>query len=264
MKNRLPIALSVTALVVALLGSTGAAEAVISFAANAGKLRGFAPSKTSKKNTVVVRGANGKIDARSIPASARGATGAPGAAGPTGPAGPKGDKGDKGDTGDTGAQGLQGIQGLKGDKGDKGDTGDVGPVGPTEVLIRSSTFSFTMNSLETWSFTTSKSGKLFVTAYLAVQETCNGPGTCTFQHGMLLDNNPSMLGRRLFSVAAGTSAIRYITLPAASFGNVTAGAHTVRVGWNLINISGGTTGSASVIDYTGSGRPPITVLVVGG
>jgi hypothetical protein len=68
MKNRLPVALSVTALVVALLGSTGAAEAVISFAANAGKLRGFAPSKASKKNTVVVRGANGKIDARSIPA----------------------------------------------------------------------------------------------------------------------------------------------------------------------------------------------------
>lgn len=88
MKNRLPIAVSVTALVVALLGTTGVAQAVqsatVSFAANAGKLRGFAPSKTSKKNTVVVRGANGKIDARSIPAQARGAAGPQGAQGPPG------------------------------------------------------------------------------------------------------------------------------------------------------------------------------------
>jgi hypothetical protein len=152
-----------------------------------------------------------------------------------------------------------------GDKGDKGDTGDVGPVGPTEVLIRASTFVFTMNNLETWSFTTTKSGKLFVTAYLAVQETCNGPGTCNFQYGMLLDNNASMRGRRFFSVAAGTSAVRHITLPAVSTGNAVAGAHTIRVGWNLVNILAGTTGSATVLDYTGTGdRPPITALVLGG
>lgn len=94
MKNRLPIAISVAALVVALLGATGLAQAVqsatVPFAANAGKLRGFAPSKTSKKNTVVVRGANGKIDARSLPASASGPRGSQG---PTGAQGPKGDRG---------------------------------------------------------------------------------------------------------------------------------------------------------------------------
>jgi hypothetical protein len=172
----------------------------------------------------------------------------PGAQGAVGPAGP---------------QGAQGPQGPKGDKGDTGATGEAGPPGPTEVLIRASTFSFTMNNLETWSFTTTKSGKLFVTAYLAVQQTCNGPGTCNFQHGMLLDNNASMAGRRLFSVAAGTSATRYMTLPAVSTGNVAAGAHTIRVGWNLINSAAGTTGSATVVDYTVSDRPPITALVVG-
>jgi hypothetical protein len=82
MKTRVPTILSVTALVVALLGATGAANAVVvSFAANAGKLSGFRASKTAKKNTVVVRGKNGKIDARSIPEQARG------------PQGPKGDPG---------------------------------------------------------------------------------------------------------------------------------------------------------------------------
>jgi Collagen triple helix repeat (20 copies) len=112
MKNRLPTVLAVTALVVALMGATGAAQAVVaSFAANAGKLSGFKASKRSKKNTVVVRGANGKIDAGSIPAQARGARGLPGAPGAPG------------------AQGIQGIQGTQGVKGDKGDTGDTGPPG---------------------------------------------------------------------------------------------------------------------------------------
>ncbi len=94
MKNRLPTVLSVTALVVALMGATGIANAVVvSFAANAGKLSGFKASKTAKKNTVVVRGKNGKIDTRSIPTQARGARGAQGIQGPPGPQGPKGDPG---------------------------------------------------------------------------------------------------------------------------------------------------------------------------
>jgi hypothetical protein len=122
--------------VVAVLGTTSLGEAASSavratFAQNAGKLRGFVPSKKAKKNTVVVRGANGKIDRASLPltqgprgpAGATGPAGAQGAAGPAGPAGlagatgPAGPQGDKGDKGDTGAQGL------------KGDTGDTGPPG---------------------------------------------------------------------------------------------------------------------------------------
>ena len=94
MKNRLPLAVAATALLVALLGSTGIAQAATaSFALNAGKLLGFKPSKTSKKNTVVVRGANGKIDARSIPAQARGARGIAGPSGPVGPVGATGPAG---------------------------------------------------------------------------------------------------------------------------------------------------------------------------
>jgi hypothetical protein len=120
-----------------------------------------------------------------------------------------------------------------------------------------------MTNLETYQFTTATAGKLMITAYFAVQETCTGTGTCNFQYGMLLDNNPSMRGRRLFSVPAGSTATRYITLPAVSAGSIPAGTHTVRVGWNIINHSGTVTPSSSVIDYTSSDRPPITVLVVG-
>jgi hypothetical protein len=97
MYKRLPIVLSAMALVVSLLGATGVGQAASSavratFANNAGKLRGFAPSKTKKKNTVVVRGANGLIDKASLPLTAgpRGATGATGPAGPAGPTGPVG------------------------------------------------------------------------------------------------------------------------------------------------------------------------------
>jgi hypothetical protein len=106
MRQRLPIVLSATALVVALMAMTPLGEAASSqlratFAANAGKLRGFAPSKAARKNTVVVRGANGRIGAASLPrvrgprglrglAGPAGAAGAPGAPGPTGPTGPAG------------------------------------------------------------------------------------------------------------------------------------------------------------------------------
>jgi len=108
MRNRLPTALAVTALVVALMGWTGAANAVgVAFAQNAAKLAGFKASKTAKKNTVVVRGVNGKIDAASIPAQARGAQGAQGPVGPPG------------------AQGAQGIQGIPGPPGGPNPNADT-------------------------------------------------------------------------------------------------------------------------------------------
>jgi hypothetical protein len=119
MKNRVSIAVSVTALIVALLAATGTAGAVISFAANAGKLNGFKASKVKKKNTVVVRGRNGLIDRASIPPQARGARGATGATGPVGPQGAQG------------AQGAQGPPGTNGTNGANGTDGARGPVGPT-------------------------------------------------------------------------------------------------------------------------------------
>src|ERR671918_320402 len=116
MRQRTPIVLSATALFVAIFGATPYGEAasnavLASFAQNAGKLGGFAPSKTAKKNTVVVRGANGKIDRASLPTtsaqlSRAGAQGAQGAQGPQGPQGPQGEQGIQGPPGpSTGAAG---------------------------------------------------------------------------------------------------------------------------------------------------------------
>jgi hypothetical protein len=124
MRQRLPIALSVTALLVAVFGATPYGEAasnaaLSTFAQNAGKLGGFAPAKTAKKNTVVVRGANGKIDRASLPL-ALAQLGRAAAQGPPGPPGP---------AGASGAQGLQGPQGGPGPQGDPGGNGQPGPQG---------------------------------------------------------------------------------------------------------------------------------------
>lgn len=124
MRQRIPVVLALTALVVAVLGTTSLGEAAsnavrATFAQNAGKLRGFTPSKTAKKNTVVVRGANGKIDRASLPLTQ----------GPRGPAGLAGLAGPAGATGPAGAPGAAGPQGPKGDKGDPGDAGTPGAPG---------------------------------------------------------------------------------------------------------------------------------------
>jgi Collagen triple helix repeat (20 copies) len=129
MQKRLPIVLSAIALVVALLGVTGIGQAASSavratFAANAGKLGGYPPSKKSKKNTVVVRGSNGKIDKASLPLT-RGPAGPRGATGPAGPAGSAGPVGPVGPVGPAGSQGP------------KGDTGSPPPV---EALTTVTTF----------------------------------------------------------------------------------------------------------------------------
>lgn len=109
MRERLPVVLSASALVVALLAMTPLGEAASSqlratFAQNASKLRGFVPSKAARRNTVVVRGANGKIGRASLPLTRgprglRGPSGAVGAAGAAGPTGPTGATGPTGPSG---------------------------------------------------------------------------------------------------------------------------------------------------------------------
>lgn len=102
MTQRLPLMLSATALLVALLGSTPlgrAAESVISqvvpraksadFARNAAKLNGHASSTTPKRGQIPVVGPNGRLSP---------------SLGAVGPAGPKGDPGPQGSPGMSGYQ----------------------------------------------------------------------------------------------------------------------------------------------------------------
>ena len=89
MKDRIPIAISVAALVVALLGVTGLGEA-----AQNGVTAGVGKAKSAAGMS------NAKTTAR------------------RGPRGPRGYRG---------YRGYRGFQGPPGDKGDKGDQGDRGP-----------------------------------------------------------------------------------------------------------------------------------------
>jgi hypothetical protein len=130
LKNRLPIVLSATALVVSVFGITPlgqAAESVVTthFAKNANFLRGKAPSVKAKPNTIVQRDGKGQI------AGIRSTSGSPGPAGPAGPAGTPGAPGAKGDKGDAGATGPPGPTGAT------GATGATGPAGPIRVDMNS-------------------------------------------------------------------------------------------------------------------------------
>ncbi len=91
-KERLPIAISIAALVVAVLGATGLGEAaqngVTAGATKAKRATGLGAEKSSARR---------------------------------GPRGPRGYRGYRG------YRGLRGFQGPPGDKGDKGDKGDTGP-----------------------------------------------------------------------------------------------------------------------------------------
>lgn len=111
MKKRLPLILSMTALVVSILGTTplghaagSAVSAVVplaktaNWAKNAGKLNGHTSSRVPRVGQIPVVGTNGKLPATL------------GAVGPPGPAGPKGDAGAKGDPGAAGVAGYQRVQ----------------------------------------------------------------------------------------------------------------------------------------------------------
>jgi Collagen triple helix repeat (20 copies) len=117
LKNRLPVVLSATALVVAVLGVTPVGQATSDavqthFARNANFLRGKAPSVKAGKNKVPVANKAGKLDRSWGAVGARGPAGPPGANGAQGPQGPGGPAGAKGDKGDTGAPGPPGVSGL--------------------------------------------------------------------------------------------------------------------------------------------------------
>jgi hypothetical protein len=110
MRERLPITLSITALVVAVLGSTPLGEAAYNAVApnsiGARELRNGAVTNVKLRGDAVTSGKvlNGSLRAVDFKANQL----------PAGPPGPKGDKGTKGDKGDKGANGSPGPPGLSG------------------------------------------------------------------------------------------------------------------------------------------------------
>ncbi len=104
MKNKLPIALSSAALVVALLGTTPLGQAAGDAADGSLRLVGMQAKKPPARG----------------PRGPRGPRGFAGPRGPQGPAGAQGVPGPQGNAGSPGAPGTDGAQGPKGDKGDPG------------------------------------------------------------------------------------------------------------------------------------------------
>jgi hypothetical protein len=114
LKNRLPIVLSATALVVAVFGITPLGQATTNiaqthFARNANFLRGKAPSVKAGKGKIPVANKAGKLDRSWGAVGLRGPQGPPGSPGPQGPQGSQGAKGEPGQNGTNGAPGANGT-----------------------------------------------------------------------------------------------------------------------------------------------------------
>jgi Collagen triple helix repeat (20 copies) len=142
MKRRLPAALAVAGLVVAVLGWTSIGEAAGNavktalFAKNADKVDGIHASRKPKAGFLFPLGRNGKFPSRVIPeVTVVGLEGPQGPRGPAGPAGPQGPKGDPGAAGPPGAQGIMGPSGLPGSPGPPGPPGATGPPGVSGYLL---------------------------------------------------------------------------------------------------------------------------------
>jgi hypothetical protein len=104
MKNRLPLALSIVAVLLALLGWTPLGEAAkvlpfARFAANAGKVNGIKASRTPKAGQLLALDASTKFPASIAPAGKDGKDGKNGSPGPAGPQGPRGPAGPQGPPG---------------------------------------------------------------------------------------------------------------------------------------------------------------------
>ena len=130
MRRRLPIALGVAAVLVALLGFASLGEAsrlaspvrLAKFASNAGAVNGIKASKKPKAGQLVPLNKKGKFPESVIPESNVGIE----IEGPPGPPGPPGAKGATGPAGPQGPQGPPGAQGFQGPQGPQGERGATG------------------------------------------------------------------------------------------------------------------------------------------
>jgi hypothetical protein len=127
-RDRLPIVLSVTALVVAVFGATPAGQAALDavpFARNADKVDGINASRTPKAGQLLALGKGKTFPASVFPQTLTRVSKVVGPPGPAGPAGPKGDQGAAGAQGPPGPAGPAGPQGLAGAAGAPGVSGLV-------------------------------------------------------------------------------------------------------------------------------------------
>jgi hypothetical protein len=107
MKTRLPLALSIVAVLLALLGWTPLGEAAkvlpfVRFAANAGKVDGIRASRTPKAGQLLALDKSLRLPASIVPPGKNGKDGSAGPPGPAGPAGPQGTRGAPGPQGPPG------------------------------------------------------------------------------------------------------------------------------------------------------------------
>jgi hypothetical protein len=133
LRTKLNTTIAVTALAVAVFGSTPLGHAAGRFvlpkaSVGAGQIKNDAVNGVKVKNGSLTAA---DFKAGQLPAGPQGIQGAKGDAGAAGAQGLKGDtgaQGPKGDPGAAGAIGNSGAQGQKGDKGDKGDSGTANAV----------------------------------------------------------------------------------------------------------------------------------------
>ncbi len=169
MRRRLPLVLSTTALVVAVLGSTPLGEAAgtainavpplakkANFAARAGTADNARKLGGKPASAYARLGANGKIPPALLAASARGGQGI------KGDPGPKGDKGDKGE---------------KGEKGDRGPGGLVAAFSTTAGTNSFTPLTTGSNKLVTLSL---PAGRYFILAQATIARDVNGQGAQLF------------------------------------------------------------------------------------
>ena len=170
-KERLPIAISIAALVVALLGVTGLGEAaqngVTASVTKAKRAAGLSTTRTAARR------------------------------GPRGPRGPRGYRGDRG---------PRGFQGPPGDKGDKGDRGDHGSSDAYEATLSTPvTVSATVPDEAAWVVTSAPlaAGNYVVIAHVQVEGTGSGTVQCQARVPWQVSGAPSASSKVRIGDAAG-------------------------------------------------------------
>jgi hypothetical protein len=237
LKNRLPIVLSATALVVAVFGITPLGHATSTviqthFAKNANFLRGKAPSVKAGKNKIPVAGKSGKLDA---------SWGAVGARGPAGPPGANGAQGPAGAAGPQGPPGPQGPQGADGPAGAPNPNANSVNGFPASWIVRSAyaaqptsiTVPSTTVTLVTVPITAPTAGFLLAEA----ESTFSVAPTVLIHCGLDLDNAGAWPGSDAIASSESTGESPTTCGKSARF-PVAAGAHTMR--FQAHNDGGGT------------------------